>query len=140
MRLSMYARAAVIVGIIATTSGFSAARKSEFELVVNAANPVSDLTRSQVAQIFLKKLTRWPSGHPVLVVDQLEDAGIRQRFTSVVLQKEMRQVDAYWQEMIFSGRAVPPPQRRSDAEVIAYVRENPEAIGYVTAAAASAAG
>jgi len=136
MTFSARARAVVAGGFIALAGAFTGSSKPEFDLVVHPSNPVNDLSRSQIAQIFLKKMTRWPTGRGVLVVDQPADARIRQRFTTVILEKEMRQVDAYWQESIFSGRAVPPLQRRSDAEVIAYVRENPDAIGYVTAGAA----
>jgi ABC-type phosphate transport system substrate-binding protein len=139
MRHSWYAKGVVLAGFIATAGAFFTPPKPDFEILVHASNPIGELPRAKVAQIFLKKLTRWPNGRPVLVVDQLEDATVRHRFTTAILQKEMRQVDSYWQEMIFSGRAVPPPQRRSDAAVIAYIRENPGAIGYVSAAAASAA-
>ena len=47
---------------------------------------------------------------------------------------------AYWQKMIFSGREVPPPEKTSSAEVVAYVRANRGAIGYVAADAALGAG
>ena len=34
---------------------------------------------------------------------------------------------------MFAGRAVPPAERASDAEVLAYVRATPGAAGYVSA-------
>jgi ABC-type phosphate transport system substrate-binding protein len=44
----------------------------------------------------------------------------------------MGAIDQYWTQSVFSGRAVPPPEKRSDADVVAFVRENPGAIGYVS--------
>jgi ABC-type phosphate transport system substrate-binding protein len=38
----------------------------------------------------------------------------------------------YWQQMIVSGRGV-PPAKTSDQDVLAYVKANPGAIGYVGA-------
>ena len=139
MRLSYVTKSCAIAGIIVMTAAFTAPAKVDFALLVNPSNPIRELSRAEVSRIFLKKTTRWISGHPVLVIEQPAKAAIRQRFSAIILQKAMRQVDAYWQEMIFSGRAVPPPERPSDTEVILYIRENPDAIGYVSGSAANAA-
>jgi hypothetical protein len=40
-------------------------------------------------------------------------------------------VKSFWQEVVFSGRGEPPPERASDADIIAYVRVNPNAVGYI---------
>jgi hypothetical protein len=47
-------------------------------------------------------------------------------------------VYSYWQEIVFSGRGEPPPERASDAEVVAFVRANVNAFGYVSPTAAVA--
>jgi hypothetical protein len=44
-------------------------------------------------------------------------------------------VRAYWQQRIFSGRDVPPPELDSDQQVVDYVMKYPGAIGYVSGAA-----
>ena len=41
-------------------------------------------------------------------------------------------VRSYWQQRIFSGRDVPPPEADSDLAVLRYVKENAGAIGYVS--------
>ena len=48
-------------------------------------------------------------------------------------------VRSYWLQAIFSGRGVPPPEKASDGDVIAHVKEHVGAIGYVSSAAATAA-
>ena len=53
-----------------------------------------------------------------------------------MLHKSVSAVKSYWQQQIFSGRGVPPTERSTDSEVLAYVRSNPNAIGYVSSAAA----
>ena len=108
-----------------------------FLVVVNEANPIASLTPDELSDLFLKKSSRWGDGSLVLPVDQGEDSHIRERFNREVHRKSAAGVRAYWQQRIFSGRDVPPPEKRGDAEVIAFVRNNPAAIGYISAAASA---
>ena len=68
-------------------------------------------------------------------VDLSESAPAREAFSTAVHHKPVKAVRAYWQQQIFSGRDVPPPEKTSDEQVIAFVRATPGAIGYVSAAA-----
>jgi hypothetical protein len=43
-------------------------------------------------------------------------------------------VRAYWQQLIFSGRGVPPVELESDEAVVAFVLKYPGAVGYVSGA------
>jgi ABC-type phosphate transport system substrate-binding protein len=74
----------------------------------------------------------------VQIVDQQEESEVRKQFTREIHGRQVTSVKSYWQQMIFSGRDVPPPEKASDAEVLAFVAANPNAIGYVSAAAPSA--
>jgi ABC-type phosphate transport system substrate-binding protein len=112
-----------------------AAGDDGFRLVVHRSNAVASLSRAQASQLFLKKSTRWPGGVVVAPVE-LADAAVRKRFYERVHDKSPNAVRAYWNQLIFSGRDVPPLERRSDAEVLAYVRAHPGAIGLVSASAA----
>jgi ABC-type phosphate transport system substrate-binding protein len=106
-----------------------------FLVVLNEANPITSLSPEELSDLFLKKSSRWSDGSLVVPVDQGEDSHIRERFNREVHRKSAAGVRAYWQQRIFSGRDIPPPEKRGDAEVIAFVRNNPAAIGYVSAAA-----
>jgi ABC-type phosphate transport system substrate-binding protein len=104
-----------------------------FKIVVNAANPTTALSRDQIARLFLKKTTSWPGGQTAVPIDQPTSAGPRHAFTKGVLQQDTDDVVAYWNREIFSGRGRPPFTKGSDADVIAFVRANPGAVGYVAA-------
>lgn len=106
-----------------------------FIVVVNEDNPTTALPRSAVAQLFLKR-AMWSDGQHALPVDQPEDSQTRRDFTKLVHRKSVMAIRSYWQQQIFSGRDVPPPEKRTDREVLDFVRENPNAIGYVAASAA----
>ena len=111
-----------------------------YKLVVNAANPVSSLTREEASRLFLKKVTMWKNAKPVLIVDQRPSSPVRETFTKEIHGRQVSSVTSYWQQMIFSGRAVPPAEKGSDAEVAAFIASNPAAIGYVAAGADLPAG
>jgi hypothetical protein len=44
-------------------------------------------------------------------------------------------VRTYWNQLIFSGRELPPAERRGDAAVVAFVRDTPGGVGYVSTGA-----
>jgi ABC-type phosphate transport system substrate-binding protein len=107
----------------------------DFRLIVNLQNPVSSASREFVAGAFLKKKTRWRDGTLIRPVDQRFDASVRRRFSQSVLKRSIAAIRNYWQQKIFAGRDVPPPELDSDDAVIRYVAEHPGAIGYISAAA-----
>ena len=103
-----------------------------FRVVVNAGVPLAHLRRDFIAGAFLRKITRWAHGEPIRPVDQEGDSPVRRKFSSDVLQRTVPAVRSYWQQLIFTGRGLPPPELTSDHEVIRYVARNPGAIGYVS--------
>jgi len=105
---------------------------AEFRVVVHASNAASGLDKEFVADTFLKKITRWPSGEVSKPVDLKPDSAVRRRFSEGVLKRTVGAVRSYWQQRIFSGRDVPPPELESDDAVVAYVAKYPGAIGYVS--------
>lgn len=103
-----------------------------YVVVVHPGSP-ERLERSFVADVFLKKRTRWPGDRQIRPVDQKPANKVRRLFSEGVLQRSLEAVRSYWQQRIFSGRDVPPPELDSDEAVLRYVAKNPGAIGYVAA-------
>ena len=108
----------------------------EFKVIVNADNPVGILTPEDVSRLFLRKTPTWFNGQPVLPVDQNQHSAARAAFLREIHQKNEQALDAYWRQQVYTGKSVPPLVLGSDAEVIDFVRRNPTAVGYVSAAAA----
>ena len=110
-----------------------AAAEPSFKIVVNAANPVSTLSREELSRLFLKKVTSWKDAKPVALVDQRPNTPVRESFTRDIHGRQVASVTSYWQQMIFAGRAIPPVEKASDGDVATFVASNPAAIGYVSA-------
>jgi hypothetical protein len=63
---------------------------------------------------------------------------VRAEFSKSVHGKAVGSVVAFWQQQIFAGRDVPPAEKAGDEAVLAFVRANPGAVGYVSPAANTA--
>lgn len=103
-----------------------------FQVIVNAANPTSSLPKDQLSRIFMKKVQKWESGQAIAAVDQDQGSAARSAFSKAVLGKPVSAVASYWQQQIFAGREVPPAEKATDAAVVAFVKANPGAVGYVS--------
>lgn len=103
-----------------------------FVVIVNAQNPTTAVDRKFVADAFLKKIARWDQRDVIRPVDQPQDSAVRRHFTELFLKRSVPAVRRYWQQLIFSGRDVPPPELDDDAAVVSYVMKYRGAIGYVS--------
>ena len=65
-------------------------------------------------------------------MDQAPISPVRGAFNRLVHQKSAGAIASYWQQQIFAGREVPPAEKSGDGAVIAFVKANPGAIGYVS--------
>ena len=110
-----------------------AEENDDFKVIVNASNPISELSMKEIGRIFLKKQEEWPNGFAITVVDQRPDEPARQTFSREILNKDPSAVEAYWSKLIFSGMGIPPIKLASDAEVVVFVSRNVGSIGYVSA-------
>ena len=106
----------------------------DFRVIVHAENP-STLSRDFLADIYLKRVTRWPDGEDVHPVDQRPSSAVRQHFSDSILKRSVAAMKRYWQQRIFSGRELPPPELDSDEAVVSYVVGHRGAVGYVSGGA-----
>ena len=109
----------------------SGALHADVVAIVSAKSPVTALTQSQVADIFLAKVARFPAGTKAVPLDQPEGSRERDEFYSKVAGKTAAQMKAHWSKIIFTGRGQPPLQAATDSEVRKRVGENPNVIGYI---------
>ena len=122
----------VLALLVAGLRRDSAADDESFVVVVNPDNTAASIDRELLRDAFLKKATTW-GGETLRPVDLSARFSVRERFTRDVLKKTPAQLRSYWNQQIFSGKGVPPPEADSAAGVIQYVLEHKGGIGYVPA-------
>jgi ABC-type phosphate transport system substrate-binding protein len=107
-----------------------------YQVIVHPSNPVASLDRKFLADVFLKRSAIWPGGEAIRPVDLAPNSVVRRQFTGDVLRRSVEAVRVYWQQRIFAGRELPPPELDGDEDVVKYVLRHEGAIGYVSAGAA----
>lgn len=105
---------------------------AELVVVVNPSNAASGMTADQASQFFVGKSTS------LTPVDQAESAAIRTEFYKKVTDKEPSQVKALWSKLVFTGKATPPKEYGSSADVKKAIAADPKAIGYIEKSALDA--
>jgi ABC-type phosphate transport system substrate-binding protein len=99
--------------------------------VVSTKSAVTTLTKAEVTDIFLGKVTRFPNGALAVPLDQAEGAVARDEFYAKVAGKSPAQIKAFWSKIIFTGRGQPPKEVANSIEMKKRIAENPAAIGYI---------
>ena len=120
-----------LAAMVLMSSANSSALASEIVVVVSAKSQVTSLSASQVADIFLGKVSRFPDGNQAFAIDQSEESAARERFYSQFTGKSTAQVRSHWSKIIFTGRGQPPRQVLNSVEAKRLVVENPNAIAYI---------
>jgi ABC-type phosphate transport system substrate-binding protein len=126
--------ALVATGVLAVAPS-RAGSPPAFRVIVNPVNPATVVDQRFLADAFLKKTTRWPDGSLIRPVDLSGSSPTRQRFCEDVLGRSVAAVKSYWQQAIFAGRDLPPPELDADEDVVRYVIKYGGAVGYVSGTA-----
>ena len=126
---------ALLVSLLMLLSGRDSDAQSSpaFRVIVDPANQTASVDRKFLADAFLKKTTRWGDGARIRPVDLPASSPVRRLFTQSVIGRSVAAVRNYWQQQVFSGRDVPPPELETDAAVVRWVLEHPGSVGYVSA-------
>ena len=120
-----------LVAIAIALGMSSAVAEADVVAVVSAKSPIAALDKSQVADIFLGKASRFPNGIQAAPIDQAEGSAVRDEFYVKVVGKTAAQIKAYWSKIIFTGRGQPPPSVSNSIEMKKRISDNPAAIGYI---------
>lgn len=108
-----------------------------YTVIVNEANGTESISKKELSKIFLKKKTRWNDGVSITPIDLEVGTDARQAFTTDVHDQGIGGILSYWQQAAFSGAGTAPVQKGNDADIIAFVKSNPGAVGYISAETAT---
>jgi hypothetical protein len=108
------------------------AGEPRYWIIVHPDNPIETLGRREVSRLFLKKTTQWADGTTAVPIDLDVKVKAREAFSRDIHGRAPEAIKKYWQQMVFSGRAAPPPEVATEEDVLAHVRADRAAIGYVS--------
>lgn len=105
--------------------------RADVVAVVSSTSAVTTLSKDQVTDIFLGKVSRFPNGTQAIPIDQADGSSARDEFYATCAGKSPAQVKSHWAKIIFTGRGQPPKTVPTNAEVKQIIAANPQAIGYM---------
>lgn len=120
-------KSAAAIGLLTLAHAASA----QVAVIVNPKSTIASLSPEQVSSIFLGKSNTLPSGATAAPVDLPDGSPVHDQFYSKATGKTSAQVKATWARLTFSGKATPPKELGSSADVKKFVASNPDAIGYI---------
>jgi len=128
-----------LVRVLGVSLALSAATaQAGVVVIVHPSVGVSSLTQDDVSRIFLAKSKTFPNEKAAVPVNQNEGSAARAAFEDKVLKKTPSQVNAYWTQLIFTGKGTPPKDVGADADVKKLVADNPNIVGYIDSSAVDA--
>jgi len=104
-----------------------------YQVVANINDTEVNLSKKEISQIFLKNIIKWDDGTKIVPVDLSIRSEIRAEFSEEIHGRAVNAIRSFWQQAAFSGAGTAPIEKSTDEEVIAFIKKNPGAIGYVSA-------
>lgn len=127
---SISMKLAVLAGVV-LMSCFAHSSRAELVVVVSSDNPNSELTRTELSDIFLGRRNRFPNGDPVVPLNQRESSDAYRTFYAQYLNLTPAQVRSHWSRLIFTGRGQPPSSVASISDLADRIADDPRGIGYL---------
>jgi hypothetical protein len=124
MRLIKY----LIIFIIIFLCTFSA--YSECILIISKEGSLSKINSLELKRLFSGK-TKTLSGVKVSFVLQKKNNQIHNEFLKTYLKKSTQQFSKTWKKLIFTGKAKSPKSLNSDKDVVEFLKQNKNFIGYI---------
>jgi ABC-type phosphate transport system substrate-binding protein len=107
------------------------AARADVVAVVSSTSAVTALSKAQVTDIFLGKVSRFPNGTQAIPIDQADGSPARDEFYATYAGKSPAQVKSHWAKIIFTGRGQPPKAVSNSVEVRKLIAANPQTISYI---------
>ncbi len=117
---------ALFAAILPSVLGIAA----EIAIVSGDQGEVSAITRDEAERLYLGRTTTLPDNRAVTLID-LPPGPVRDAFYLRLTGKNPVQTRANWSRQVFTGRALPPRQAESSAQVHEWLVDDPNAIGYL---------
>lgn len=119
---------------VAAAGVFSNCARAQL-IIANPSVKSSDVSKSDLKDVFTGGSTTLKDGSLVMPV-LLKGGPANDEFLAAYIGKPDASFKASWRSLVFSGQASMPKMLDSEAAVVAYVAQNPGAIGYIGKATA----
>lgn len=133
----MMNRAKALLTLVTALGAFLAAgaAAADVAIIVHPGNANASLSEADFTRIYLGRKDTFPDGSRAVPVNLAADDAVRTDMEQNMLRKSPSQMKAYWTKLMFTGEGTPPEEVADTAAMLKRVSSDPNAIGYVDAAA-----
>jgi ABC-type phosphate transport system substrate-binding protein len=104
---------------------------AELAVVANPNSGIEKLSKDEVINIYMGRTRKLPNGLTGMPIDLSNTHHEKMQFYSLLVGKELAEINSYWARLRFSGLGQPPLQVNSMEDAINLVSENKGAIAYI---------
>ena len=113
--------ASVLVSVVAN---------ADFVVIAKSSSSMSTISRTNLRDIFLGNKTFLEDGKRVFAV-RPSDEKLNASFLESIVGINKEEFETHWRRRLFSGKAIPPKRFENVKQLIDYVADEPNAIGFV---------
>lgn len=126
----------VIAALFASMMMLSTTACADVVVVAHRDSPLPELSPMQISDLYLGRSRSLPGSEAIIVIDRPRDSPLRERFFRSVNGMTLKQIDAYWARLQFSGQVLPPQSFSETKSLLTQIRSNRMSIGYIDASEA----
>lgn len=116
---------------VLSVSGIAFPARADLVVVAHPKSGIEQLTRDEVANIFLGRYRRLSSGVTAEPLDLPAASDARAVFYRQLVGKSLPEINAYWARLVFSGKTRPPEVAADADEALRLVMARPGVLAYV---------
>jgi len=106
--------------------------ESKLVIIVNHSNEIDKLSLEDAQMIFMGTKNFFKNGNRVSIVDQDKEGSVYSDFYKRLINLSPKEMSIYWAKLLFAGKGRPPFKVDNDKDVITWVENNVNGIGYIT--------
>src|SRR3990172_8555352 len=96
----------------------------ELVMIVNRANPITDISADLLKKFYTGEEITWPGGERVALVELKDDHPLTAYFSDTVLHMSLQRKSKTWAVKAFGSDVKPPYKYSSEAAVVGFVSSN----------------
>lgn len=108
--------------------------QADIAVIVHRSNPVQTMTAREISDIYLGRSRTFKTGEFMNIYEQPVNSALRESFFHGLNGMNLKQLNAYWARLRFSGEVLPPVSLPDSLALLNVVRRDPNAITYIDTA------
>jgi len=121
----------IVALVIVLTTNISYSAHPQIAIVANTSFNTEKISQNKIQKLWLGKTKKLPNIGRVYIIDQKPNNSITKLFYKRIIKKKPNQIKAYWAKFQYIGKGFPPRTVESDSDVIQWLLDNKNGIGYI---------